>query len=389
MNLGENLVNGRALPPGAFNGLALENLVLYGIRLTGKPATLILKPESRSLRAVWSEVENSHYQLHWKPASAGEFALADRVTLAAPALTYEITGLNPKTAYDVRITALPAAGNQVSQTQTWSFASARLSTADPPGKPLNLRVQALQSRQLKVSWGAPASDGGSPVTAYRVRWKPLAASDFAPENAAEVDASTLAYDITGLVNGAVYEVQVAARNAVSYGDYTDAQQGAPLTGICDRTRQVYEAVMAHTSNDAKGCSQVTAADLAAITSLNIANKSIPALTENAFAGMTKLHTLQLQYNALTALPANVFSGLGELLTLDLRGNRLAALPAGVFAGTPKLQRLNIGKQPHCVVSGECVCRADRSAIAECGHQPPHHRAGECIRGFGAFGDNCI
>ena len=340
VNLGENLVNGRALPPGAFNGLALENLVLYGIRLAGKPETLTLQPAERSLRAVWSEVENSHYQLHWKPASAGEFALADRVTLAAPALTYEITGLNPKTAYDVRITALPAAGNQVSQTQTWSFTAARLSTADPPEKPLNLRVRSLQSRQLAVSWGAPASDGGSPVTAYRVRWKPLAAPAFAPDDAADVNASARAYDITGLTNDTVYEVQVGARNAVNYGGYTAAQQGTPRAGICGRTRQVREEVARLRSR--AGCAAVTEADLAAVTSLNIAGKSITALTGDAFAGMTGLHTLQLQNNSLTALPENVFSGLPELLTLNLRNNRLAALPANVFARLANLRLLNAG-----------------------------------------------
>ena len=339
LNLAGN-TNLGSLGAGVFNGLSLDKLAVSGIQLPAAPSALRLTPGKDRLRAEWNAAAALpvHYQLHWKPVAAATFAPADRVTVAAPGLAHDITGLAASTEYEVRITALPNRVEPASAAGRWSFTTARATTAGAPSAPLNLSVRALVSQQLKVSWTAPANDGGSPISGYRVRWKTVSAADFADADAADVDAPALEYDVTGLVDDTAYVVEVAAKNFAGTGDYTGTQ-GIPKTGICDRTRQVYEEVMQLKSR--AGCSQVTAADLAEITSLNLASKSIAALTENAFAGMTELQTLQLQFNALTALPANVFSGLDELLTVDLRSNQLAALPAGVFAGTPKLQTLTM------------------------------------------------
>ena len=47
----------------------------------------------------------------------------------------------------------------------------------PPGAPRNLSASAVNTGKLNVAWNAPASDGGTPVTTYLLRWKPAGSSD--------------------------------------------------------------------------------------------------------------------------------------------------------------------------------------------------------------------
>ncbi|CAJ2377192.1 MAG: hypothetical protein IBGAMO2_50011 [Arenicellales bacterium IbO2] len=330
-----------AFRAASFNGLSLEKLALKGINNPpGKPGALRLTPGKTLVRAVWEAVPNANYQLHWKPAAAATFAPVDRATVVGPALTYDITGLAHTAEYDVRITSLPKrALGSGSATFRWSFSEASATTAREPSAPLNLTVRALRSGELAVAWETPRADGGSPLSGYRLRWKPLAATSFAPSNIVDLPVQ-LSHDIAGLTNDMNYEVQVAAVNLAGVGRYTDAEQGIPLTGICDRTEQVYKAVVEQRSHD--GCSQVTAADLAAITTLGLFNKSITSLSANAFAGMTNLQNLHLNQNAIASLPAGVFSGLGNLRTLSLNQNQIASLPANVFVGLANLDRLRLG-----------------------------------------------
>ncbi|MDA7972746.1 MAG: leucine-rich repeat domain-containing protein, partial [Gammaproteobacteria bacterium] len=330
-----------AFRAASFNGLSLEKLALKGINNPpGKPGALRLTPGKTLVRAVWEAVPNANYQLHWKPAAAATFAPVDRATVVGPALTYDITGLAHTAEYDVRITSLPKrALGSGSATFRWSFSEASATTAREPSAPLNLTVRALRSGELAVAWETPRADGGSPLSGYRLRWKPLAATSFAPSNIVDLPVQ-LSHDIAGLTNDMNYEVQVAAVNLAGVGRYTDAEQGIPLNGICDRTEQVYKAVVEQRSHD--GCSQVTAADLAAITTLGLFNKSITSLSANAFAGMTNLQNLHLNQNAIASLPAGVFSGLGNLRTLSLNQNQIASLPANVFVGLANLDRLRLG-----------------------------------------------
>ena len=74
---------------------------------------------------------------------------------------------------------------------------------------------------------------------------------------------------------------------------------------------------------------MTAAHLAAITSLNLRNAGITALKKGDFSDMTGLTTLNLYNNALSSLPDGIFEGLTSLTTIRLGRNSVDPLPLTV------------------------------------------------------------
>ena len=91
------------------------------------------------------------------------------------------------------------------------------------------------------------------------------------------------------------------------------------SAICNRTTPVAEAITAAVPN-VTDCNNVTEADLATITSLDLSSKSITSLQSDDFAGLLSLSTLDLSNNQLSSLPAGIFDGLSTLTSVDLSGN---------------------------------------------------------------------
>ena len=88
---------------------------------------------------------------------------------------------------------------------------------------------------------------------------------------------------------------------------------------CNVTLPVAEAIAAAIPG-VTNCRNVSVAQLAAITSLNLSNKSITSLQRNDFGGLLSLSTLNLQDNQLSSLPNGIFAELISLSTLQLTGN---------------------------------------------------------------------
>ena len=85
------------------------------------------------------------------------------------------------------------------------------------------------------------------------------------------------------------------------------------------------------------------ADLTALTSLSFQDLSdLTTLAEDAFDGLTALATLNLQFTGLTTLHADIFDGLTALATLDLSFLfTLTALDEDIFDGLTALANLNL------------------------------------------------
>ena len=84
---------------------------------------------------------------------------------------------------------------------------------------------------LLVSWSAPASNGGSDITAYDLRRIETSATDKADDNwTVEEDvwlSGTLEYTVSGLDNGTEYDVQVRAINTNGDGPWSTTATGIP------------------------------------------------------------------------------------------------------------------------------------------------------------------
>jgi titin len=134
-------------------------------------------------------------------------------------LSYVVTGLANGTAYYFTVAAAGArvAGEATSAEVTATPATTTTVTpATRPGAPTGLAV-ALGHARTTLSWTAPASDGGSAVTSYRVYHGGM--TDFTHGTLAGTVTGTRAA-ITGLTSGASYWFRVAAVNAVGQGTWS-------------------------------------------------------------------------------------------------------------------------------------------------------------------------
>ena len=110
------------------------------------------------------------------------------------------------------------------------------------------------------------------------------------------------------------------------------------TGICDRTRQVRDAILEKLDNI--DCSAVTDTHLSGITGgLHLNAKDMETLRASDFRGLSSLEKLYLESNTLKTLPAGVFDGLTSLTELYLLRNDLDSLPADVFRDLTNLNWL--------------------------------------------------
>ena len=108
---------------------------------------------------------------------------------------------------------------------------------------------------------------------------------------------------------------------------------AQSSGICDRTQEVRDDILAKLS-DVSDCANVTDSHLAGITGdLTLSDKSISALKTGDFKGLSGLEQLYLDTNDLSDLPDGIFEGLESLDTLWLNFN-----PGSPFSLTMTLER---------------------------------------------------
>ena len=96
-----------------------------------------------------------------------------------------------------------------------------------PGTPEHLKVSPHDTGALDVSWEAPATDGGSAITEYRVQWKETAGNWDTPADVSEETATGTTHTITGLTDGVEYAVRIIAANGVGDGPSSTEATGTP------------------------------------------------------------------------------------------------------------------------------------------------------------------
>ena len=193
------------------------------------PTGLTLTAADGALAASWAAPANdggsavTGYRVQWRSGDE-DWDPATREA-SVTGTSHEITGLTNGVTYTVRLAAVNEAG-----TGAWS-AEATAAPAQPvtvPDAPTGLTLTAADGA-LAASWAAPANDGGSAVTGYRVQWR--SGGEDWDSATREATSATTSYDITGLTNGATYTVRVAAVNAQGTGAWSDEATGMPGTPV--------------------------------------------------------------------------------------------------------------------------------------------------------------
>ena len=93
------------------------------------------------------------------------------------------------------------------------------STSSVPGVPTGLTGSAGDG-QVALTWAAPASDGGEPISDYDVQFSSNGGSTW--QTFAHTASKATSIVVTGLGNGTGYMFRVAARNSVGAGAFTAA-----------------------------------------------------------------------------------------------------------------------------------------------------------------------
>jgi predicted RNA-binding protein with TRAM domain len=139
------------------------------------------------------------------PGNGGEVC-----TWTTGPLTCTLSGLTNGDSYTFTVEATNAVGTGAAS----SFSNA-VTPATVPGAPSGASATPGNATAT-VTWTAPASDGGSPVTAYTV----VAADSTTPFNGGETCTWTtgpLTCTLSGLTNGDSYTFTVTATNVVGSG----------------------------------------------------------------------------------------------------------------------------------------------------------------------------
>ena len=170
-------------------------------------------------------LDNAVFAFQWIRSELGAKTGTD--IAGATASSYGVTAEDEGKAITVRVTFKDDAGNRESVTSNAVVAATELPQTrapDPPGAP---DVSPHDSTSLSVSWTAPASDGGSAVTGYKVQWKEAADSWDTPADVSEAAATGTSHTITGLTGGTEYSVRVLAINDIGEGLPSDDGSGTP------------------------------------------------------------------------------------------------------------------------------------------------------------------
>ena len=147
-------------------------------------------------------------------------------------------------------------------------------TATAPGAP-TIDSLTTGNESITVSWTAPASNGGSDITSYDLRHIGSDATDKSDDNWTVEDnvwsSGALQATITGLTNGASYDVQARAVNAIGNGSWSPTVSGKAAT-VPTAPRLVYavprsgQITITWLSPVSDGGSEVTSYDLRYIRS---------------------------------------------------------------------------------------------------------------------------
>jgi len=268
------------------------------------PLNVVATAGNASAFLNWTAPANhqpvTSYTVHNSLASNG-LAVAD-ITVSGPAGSTvaptgaNITGLVNGVTYQFVVTATNAQGS--------SPASAPSNPVTPqaptvPGIPTNVSAIAGDSFAT-VSWAAPASDGGSPITGYTV--STFTGGALVGTTAAGGTSIT----VFPLTNGVAYTFSVHANNAIGSG-----QESAPSAAVTPAAPAV-AAVSVSMTGPASGSVVSNGSAAYSVTVTNTGTITAPAVTVVDTAFSATVSSVTTTQGACTIAGTNINCNLGNV-----------------------------------------------------------------------------
>ena len=219
-------------------------------------------------------------------------------------------------------------------------------TATAPGAP-TIDSLTIGNESITVAWTAPASNGGSDITSYDLRYISSDATDKAGANwtveSGVWSSGVLRYTLGGLTNGTEYDVQMRAVNADGAGAWSATVSGKPATipsapflwPSVAKNLQIY---IIWSSPDSDGGSDITSYDLRYIrtdaTDLSNANWT---LMEDVRTGASTYTITGLTNGVAYHVEVRGVNAAGD----GLWSNRITKTPVGP-PGVPSINTVTPG-----------------------------------------------
>ena len=198
---------------------------------TGGPGIRGVARAGETLTATTSGIrdddglDNAVFAYQWLRSDLGAKTGTD--ITGATASSYVVTAGDEGKAITVRVAFTDDAGNRESVISFAVVAATALPQTSAPDAPGAPDVSPHDSTSLAVTWTGPASDGGSAITGYKVRWKEAADSWDTPADVSEAAATGTSRTITGLTGGTEYSVRVLAINDIGESLPSEDGSGTP------------------------------------------------------------------------------------------------------------------------------------------------------------------
>lgn len=135
--------------------------------------------------------------------------------------TITVTGLSPATSYTFTVKAVNSAGQSDPSDPSSSITTNSIATI--PGTPTITGAVATGQTTADVSFSAPASNGGSPITSYTI----LSSPDSITATLSQSGGGT--FNVTGLTAGRTYTFTIKATNSVGDSSYSSASSSITTT----------------------------------------------------------------------------------------------------------------------------------------------------------------
>lgn len=194
--------------------LSANSTAFVPYKSPGAPSFVSITPGDGQITVTWTAAVNNgspitRYDVEAQPGG-------NSCSTSGTGTSCTISPLPNGTAYSISIYATnDAGGGEVSTSETL------ITPRTLAGAPTNVSITA-GDRQLGVSWRAPSSNGGSPVTSYTVTAQPgsVTCTAIAPSTSC---------NLLGLSNGSVYSITVVASNPAGDSVSSSTVTGSPVT----------------------------------------------------------------------------------------------------------------------------------------------------------------